>query len=185
MRKSKRAGAAAAVMSLAAAAVLGGAGIANAQHTVTFNSPSSLGLERDSAGLVYIEYDNRSGRNLDCLIVVSNRSVVNGLDRHVRSASDPVTAFADSANWPAGLRNDANQAIADLEFNLGRAAAPAGYSGYLNVTDGTNYAFNNTFSLNGMSLCVDEANPSAVYIEFERTSGGGGGSLGDLLGSAS
>lgn len=185
MRKSHRVGAAAAALSLAAAAALGGAGIANAQHTVTFDSPSSLGLERDAAGLVYIKYDNKSNRPLDCIFVVSNRTVINGLDRYVRSASDPVAAFVDSANWPTGLRNDTNQAIEDSEFNIGRAGVAAGYSGYLTVTEGTNYPFNTSFSLNGMSLCLDETNSNAVYFEFERDAGGGGGSLGDLFGSAS
>lgn len=186
MRKFPRIAAAAAVTSLTAAAVLAGAGVANAQHTVTFTSSSSLTTERGADNLIYVGYDNRSGRDLECLLVVSNNAVISGLDRHVRSASDPFWAFADSENWPASLQTAADAAIEANEFNIGETSVAAGYSGILSITGGTDFPMNTTFSVQGMSLCMDESNPSAVYAEFENTTGGGMfGSIENIFGSAS
>ena len=186
MHKPTRIAAAAAVSTLVAATTFAGAGVANAQQTVTFSSPSTLSMERGDDNLIYVSYDNRSERDLECLLVVSNNNVISGLDRHVRSSSDPLWAFADPQNWPAGLQVAADAAIDAHEFNIGETSAPAGYNGILEITGGTDLPMNTTFSVHGMSLCLDESDPSAVYVEFERTTGGGMfGSIENLFGSAS
>ena len=175
-----------AVAGLVAGAALAGAGVANAQHTVTFNSPSTLSLDRNSAGQVLVGYENRSGTDLGCAFVVSNASVVDGLDRHLRDSADPVGAFIDPDTWPAALQTSVTRAIEAEEFNIGEGAVAEDYSGIVSITGGTDFPMDTTFPLHGLSMCADESNPSAVYVEFERTSGGGVfGSLGNLFGSAS
>lgn len=188
MRKTPLIAAAAAVSALATTTVLAGAGagVANAQHAVTFTSPSSLSTERGSDNLIYTGYDNRSGRDLVCDIVVSNNAVVSGLDRYIRSASDPVTSFVEVGNWPAELQMAAAAAANAGEFNVGLAEVDTGHNDTVEILDGTDYPMSPTFPVQGLSMCVDASNSSPVYVEFERTPGGGiFGSVENLFGSAS
>ena len=183
MRRTSRFLATTAASLLGLGVALAGAGAASAQATVTFTSPSSLSMSRDAAGLILLNYENRSGRDLNCAITVSNSAVVSALERYVRAADDPVTAFTEVENWPADLHNLANRALTNHEFNVGLSDVDAGHSGPMYVHDGTHHPMSTTFPLHGYSMCV---NGPGGYVEFERGSGAGmSGSLGDLFGSAS
>jgi len=185
MRTIPRLLAASAASLLGLGAALAGAGAAHAQGTVTFDSPSSFSMSRDAAGLIYLDYDNRSGRDLSCAITVSNNALISALDSYVRGADDPITAFTEVEDWPADLQELADRALEAGELNVGLSNVDAGHSGTMYIHDGTDFPMKTTFPLHGMSMCVDSDDP-VEYVEFERGSGAGlSGSLGSLFGSAS
>lgn len=180
MRPSSRFGAVAAVAALSAATVVAGSGVAHAQERITFSSPSALSVAFQDDEIV-VEYNNRSGHALGCVITVSTAPVINTIHNHLTTADDTSEAITDSGTWPEEVWNTINASVSAQEFAVGEIPdIPVGHSGFVPAVPVSEEFIHTNFAIEGLSICF---NPDGSYAEIERTSGGLFGSVGDPLGS--
>lgn len=146
----------------------------------TFDSQSTLSVERVD-GEIVVSYDNHSGRDLQCEVIVSNADVINAYHEWIRSS------WPDMTQPPASLQALAEQAQTNGEVGAGLATVPAGTSGALSITWEVSPT-SQTFVPAALSICgyPDPQAGDVTYLEIERSVPAGViGSLdGLMLGSA-
>lgn len=170
-----------AVAALGAATVLAGAATANAQAAgITFSSPSTLDVSFVNDE-IYVSYDNRSGHDLECAIMVSTAPVVDAIHGFLLTSEDPSGDFTDPDRWPAPIQSAIAAALEAGEFAIGHLpSVPDGNSGFVPAVPVSEDPIHTGFAIEGVTVCL---NGAATYMEIERTTGGAGGSLGSLFGS--
>lgn len=179
------------------AAALAGAGVAAAADPgpANFDSDSTLGVAWVD-GEIQVTYDNRSGRQLACIVTIGDADLIELFEAYVKSASGMVLgvqaldhsvyyAALEGAPWTAELADSfADAAGANAGFPVAEGASgavPLDYS--WDPTWSTGSTLTDTdVELAAVSIC---STSNQQYIEVESAYGAGGtGSLENVFGSA-